>query len=328
MKMTFDKFNRAYDRIITEARRVGELLEESSSVMRYSKGFAQLVEKVIESSEKSFHFTWKDLRKLGFAFLDYNAERRKDLYVVKTYADDMQDVATSNKTFDEFFESMREVLLKNDDKAKVLEGDDEEAKDEYKAFIKLQYFFPLKRGAGGLYHKDFEKSGLVILNTRSPDQKGTLYHELIHYVQDVTGKGIVNVEKYSSPSFIPLEMKAKLEKEKIGGYRPSTIQTVLNSTEIITYFNEIAFKLKEKNVSAADALYAINLLIRIANDNSQYTEAQQVTILNGKIKALYKLRMFRSFMSHGCMLCMLLCIDFKQHRTLLKKTIGNYLQRQ
>ena len=296
MKMTFDKFNRAYDRIITEARRVGELLEESSSVMRYSKGFAQLVEKVIESSEKSFHFTWKDLRKLGFAFLDYNAERRKDLYVVKTYADDMQDVATSNKTFDEFFESMREVLLKNDDKAKVLEGDDEEAKDEYKAFIKLQYFFPLKRGAGGLYHKDFEKSGLVILNTRSPDQKGTLYHELIHYVQDVTGKGIVNVEKYSSPSFIPLEMKAKLEKEK--------------------------------NVSAADALYAINLLIRIANDNSQYTEAQQVTILNGKIKALYKLRMFRSFMSHGCMLCMLLCIVFKQHRTLLKKTIGNYLQRQ
>ena len=92
----------------------------------------------------------------------------------------------------------------------------------------------------------------------------------------------------------------------------------------MAYINNIALVFQKNGATAREALDVINEIIREANAREGEDRKKVVRDLAQKISD--DIPLLKGIKTEALVLALIAV--YKQHRTLLKKTIGNYLQKQ
>lgn len=168
--------------------------------------------------------------------------------------------------------------------------------------------------AKGLYVPFSSSIGFIFIGKSfSP---GDLVHELIHFFQDVTGQSVAKLDL--NESWNPIEVLAKTGH--LGAVKMDGIEQLVDESEIIPYFNEVCYALEENNASREEAMDTVNSLIRKKNE---------LALSHGTVKDLMNfLRRKPALRGLGkaAEACLLVCLAYSQHLTLLKRTVGNYFK--
>lgn len=172
----------------------------------------------------------------------------------------------------------------------------------------------------GAYIKFSKQFGILFINEKNYSAI-TIAHELIHFIQDVTGKAITLPYKIED-KFIAIESLPGITKlSKLTGDNLNTLRNIFNNEELVPYINNICHNFeilfKTDNVSP---LKTINELIRYVNqlisNNGTYQDLLDHINSHNKLSKLPKIEK----------LILIVCTIFGQHRTLIKKIVGNYFK--
>ena len=122
----------------------------------------------------------------------------------------------------------------------------------------------------------------------------------------------------SNGSWDPIEDLARDKKMTI--VDSNIAQLIINKDEIIPYFNSLCYTFENNHISFEDAMETINKCIRKRNE--MVVQKKSVDDLANYIKRRPQL----NGIEQPTLACLVICIAYKQHMTLLKRTIGNYLK--
>ena len=318
-----DKFNELYNKIIIKESDLLIEPEENKGYDNFDDTIPILESELLDNNdieiinESKLVFRYDDFKNLIDVILNLNENdyldfRRKDLvdYIKNTgdwtkpykhlliFKYDFNDV---NTLFD-FFEN-KLLLNRNNKRLQNLANN-------------------LKSNVPGVYFKFSELYGIIILNS-SVINTDCIYHELIHFVQDVTGKGVLlDAEERKTDKFEPIELLAKAKKlDTYTLINGELTKKIIREEEIIPYFNNICYKL------IPSAKYNKNLPLQIMNELMVFAKEwkKRDGHINELISAINQHSVFIT-LGLGERACLTICLATNQHFRLIKKLVGNYFK--
>lgn len=295
-----------------------ELVMETASVFRYDR-FSRLIDYIFSIPDNDIPkiMTQDDMKLLGLNVSKFRKKgveaKDKDLCIIKL---DLKDSSYANK--EKFLGYLKQIDSQAELNPRV-----------FKIVASRAFDNLIEVHAGGAYMKFQKDMGILFCSTDNDEKtKEIIYHELIHYLQDVTGNGQPDIESIiehngSAPKFMPLQLLSKMTRE-IDGLPSNVIENLLNAQDVVAYLNNIALIFQKNGATAEEALEVVNSLIREANSKEGETRKDQVIYFLNKLSNDIPLL---KGIKGGELEALILILVFKQHRTLLKKTIGNYLKK-
>ena len=176
----------------------------------------------------------------------------------------------------------------------------------------------------GAYIEFSKPFGILFINGTNYSQI-TIAHELIHFIQDVTGQAIIlpheNDKVTTKDKFIAIESLPGITKlSELTGDTLNTLREIFNSEELIPYINNICHQFELNLDNKTDPLKIINDLFRYTNqliaNGGTYQDLLDYINTQNELKQLAKVEK----------LILIVCSIFGQHRTLIKKIVGNYFK--
>lgn len=172
----------------------------------------------------------------------------------------------------------------------------------------------------GAYIKFSKPFGILFINEKHCSDI-TIAHELIHFIQDVTGQAITLSHEIGD-KFIAIESLPGITKlSKLTGDNLNTLRNIFNNEELVPYINNICHNFERFfKTDKTGPLKTINELIRYVNqlisNNGTYQDLLDYINSHKKLSKLPKIEK----------LILIVCTIFGQHRTLIKKIVGNYFK--
>lgn len=185
----------------------------------------------------------------------------------------------------------------------------------------LTYAFNTLKIGKSMYMPFSNKVGLMLVNFNKYNED-VIAHEMIHFIQDVTGQGIANVKVDSNNTgkFVQIEKLAKLEQlQSFGIIKKEYLKHVINDYELIPYINNICYLFERNNIKGHKPLEIINELIKFRNNLGDTGTVREL-----KEEILDKVCFVG--ITRPELLVLVICLVYNQHLTLLKRTIGNYFK--
>jgi len=269
-----------------------DIINESQKVFRFNK-FKPLIDVIFDIGENQYEiFDKQYLENVGFKLKNW-IKPDKELIVFKF---DYNNLSQFFDFFEQHFNISKDSIKLN------------------KIYNRLGPHSP------GGYCPLSNQYGILLLNINVVSSDA-IYHELIHFIQDVTGEGIL-AEKQPNGYFNPIEILAQLKLLNTFNLIDNNISyTLINKYEIIPYINNICHKLEQQNINKDVPLKLINQLIvktKSLKQSPNNSINQLINYINDNL--------ILGTLGLGEKAVLIICLIYDQHLTLIKKIIGNYFK--
>lgn len=178
-------------------------------------------------------------------------------------------------------------------------------------------FSDLKLGRA-MYMPFSQEIGILFINSKKMSEE-VVCHELIHFLQDVTGQGMAMAKE--NEKFSPIEQLARLnDLETFGTIDRKLAKLVISEHEIVPYMNSLCYLMEKNNVEADVPRKMLNNLIKFTQElkrrNGTLRELKEAILSNACLAGLKK----------ADFAFLVICLLYGQHLELLKRTFGNYFK--